>query len=95
MLISGIARTDSSVDTLGVIMGFPGCIGRIYHLNYLNLLSKIRKCKKVAQGVIFCLRCMFVMLRTPFTGAAEALVTHWRDGGTGWRDGRTHWRDGG
>ena len=35
------------------------------------------------------------MPRTPFTGGAEVLVTHWRDGGTHWRDGGTHRRDGG
>ncbi len=37
--------------------------------------------------VIFRLRDLFVILRTPFTGAAEAVLTGRRDGLTDWKDG--------
>ena len=51
---------------------------------YLHLREKS---KKIAQNVIFHLRLLLVILRTPFTGAAEAVLTGRRDGLTDWKDG--------
>ena len=39
------------------------------------------------RDAIFHLRVWLDNLRTPFTGAAEALVTGWRGGLTDWKDG--------
>jgi len=50
---------------------------------FAKLLTKNKKMpffKKNRQSRIFHLRLWFVMLRTPFTGAAEALETGRRDG---------------
>ena len=67
-------------------------------LDFIKLMFLYDKMWRLNFSPLFCffrLRLCGVNLRTPFTGAAEAVLVGRKDGLTDWKDGWTHRRDGG